>query len=58
MILYRSMTRNLYRLVLVVDVWLLKMLKVFENIIGFQGSATIAALCTNWQNFANSTMQD
>ena len=32
---------NLYHLVLVVSVWLLKRLKIFENLSGFQGSATI-----------------
>ena len=42
-ILYRSMIRNLYHLVLVVGVWLLKRLKIFENLSGFQGSATIDA---------------
>ena len=35
------MIRNLYHLVLVVGVWLLKKLKIFENLSGFQGSATI-----------------
>ena len=32
------MIRNLYHLVLVVGVWLLKRLKIFENLSGFQGS--------------------
>ena len=35
------MIRNYYHLLLVVGVWLLKKLKIFENLSGFQGSATI-----------------
>ena len=42
MILYRSTIRNLYHLVLVVGVWLLKKCKIFEYLSGFQGSATIS----------------
>ena len=35
------MIRTYYHLVLVVGVWLLKKLKIFENLSGFQSSATI-----------------
>ncbi len=40
--LYRSMERILYHLVLVVGGWLLKMLKIVEELSGLYGSATIA----------------
>ena len=43
MILYRSIILNLHHLVLVVDVWLLKKVKIFESLNGFQGSATITS---------------
>ena len=43
MISYRFSISNLYHLVLVVGVWLLKKLKIFENLSGFQCSATIDA---------------
>lgn len=42
MVLYRSMVRNFYHLVLVVGWWLLKRVKFFEKLSGFQGSATIS----------------
>ena len=35
------MIRTYYHLVLVVGVWLLKKLKIYENLSGFQSSATI-----------------
>ena len=35
------MIRTYYHLVLVVGVWLLKKLKFYENLSGFQSSATI-----------------
>ena len=41
MILYRSMERIFYHLVLVVNGWLVKMLKIVEKLSGLYGSATI-----------------
>ena len=35
MILYRFRIRNLYHLVLVIGMWLLKKMKIFENLSGF-----------------------
>ena len=41
MILYRFGICNVDHLVLVVGMWLLEKMKIFENLSGFQGSATI-----------------
>ena len=41
MILYQSMKRIFYHLVLVVGGWLVKMLKIVEKLSGLYGSATI-----------------
>ena len=46
MILYRSMKCIFYHLMLVVDVWLVKMLKIVEKLSGLYGSATIEQ-CSN-----------
>ena len=55
MLLYRFRIRNLYHLVFLVGMWLLKKMKIFENLSGFQGSVTsscymnlnIQTLCVN-----------
>ena len=52
MILYRFRVLNLYHLVLVFGMWLLKKMKIFENLSGFQGSGTIAlGLCGDYGYF-------